>query len=188
MYTLSVFRELREQYPQWTALKEFLESPTGGKLRIIECEQEGLYIIRYDKATTDFSKLHVPWFRSVVWDGRTNLPLCVAPPKANQGLPSASADLRWETFLEGVMINTYQSLADAEPQLATRSKLGASGVYYSKRPFSQLLHDALITQDTALSVLLGECRIGRRARRPCLPASFWSILSIVSWQRQLPPV
>ena len=152
MYTLSVFRELREQYPQWSALKEFLESPAGGKLRIIECEQEGIHIIRYDKATTDFSKSHVPWFRSVVWDGRTNLPLCVAPPKANQGLPQAvppsavaSGDLRWEPFLEGVMINTYRSLADSEPQLATRSKLGASGVYYSKRPFNQLLQDASST-------------------------------------------
>jgi hypothetical protein len=155
MYTLSVFRELREQYPQWSALKGFLESPAGGKLRIIECEQEGLHIIRYDKATTDFSKSHVSWFRSVVWDGRTNLPLCVAPPKANQGLPAASEDLRWEPFLEGVMINTYRSLTDAEPQLATRSKLGASGVYYSKRPFSQLLQDALTVQDTSLSVLLG---------------------------------
>lgn len=162
MYTLSVFRELREQYPQWSALKEFLESPAGGKLRIIECEQEGIHIIRYDKATTDFSKSHVPWFRSVVWDGRTNLPLCVAPPKANQGLPQAvppsavaSGDLRWEPFLEGVMINTYRSLADSEPQLATRSKLGASGVYYSKRPFNQLLQDALASQGTTLSVLLG---------------------------------
>jgi hypothetical protein len=162
MYTLSVFRELREQYPQWSALKEFLESSAGGKLRVIECEQEGLYIIRYDKATTDFSKPHVLWFRSVVWDGRTNLPLCVAPPKANQGLPQAvppsavaSDDLRWEPFLEGVMINTYQSLMDTAPQLSTRSKLGASGVYYSKRPFSELLSDALTAQETTLSALLG---------------------------------
>lgn len=158
MYTLSVFRELREQYPQWSVLREFLESPAGGKLRIIECEQEGIYIIRYDKGTTDFSKPHVLWFRSVVWDGRTNLPLSVAPPKANQGLPQAvpqSADLRWEPFLEGVMINTYQSLMGTVPQLATRSKLGASGVYYSKRPFSELLGDALTAQETTLSALLG---------------------------------
>ena len=159
MYTLSVFRELREQYPQWSVLKDFLESPAGGKLRIINCEQEGIHIIRYDKNTTDFSKSHVPWFRSVVWNGLTNLPLCVAPPKANQGLPGDTTDpasLRWESFLEGVMINTYQSLTDTAPQLATRSKLGASGVYYSKRSFSELLDDALAVQDITLSSVLGE--------------------------------
>jgi hypothetical protein len=155
VYTFSVFSNLREQFPQWPGLREFLESAEGGRLRVIDTETEHIHIVRYDKATTDFTKSHVQWFRSVVWDARTNLPLCVAPPKAQTGLPEGTEAVQWEPFLEGVMVNLYKGGEDTEPQLATRSKLGATGVYYSQRPFHVLLQEAVAAAGTTVSELLG---------------------------------
>lgn len=160
VYTLSVFSTLREQFPQWVALREYLESADGGNLRVIDTDNEHIHIIRYDKASTDFQKPHVQWFRSVVWDARTNLPLCVAPPKAQNGLPETVEDsaLRWEQFLEGVMVNAYKTTDmpdDLPPQLVTRSRLGATGTYYSQRPFSALLQDAVHECGTTVTELLG---------------------------------
>lgn len=154
VYTLSVFTNLREQYPQWAALREYLESAEGGRLRVIDTDTEHIHIIRYDKASTDFSKSHVSWFRSVVWDARTNLPLSVAPPKAHTGLPAEEV-ARWEQFVEGVMVNAFMSTESNDVHLVTRSKLGATGAYYSQRSFSALLEDAVAEVGTSVPALLG---------------------------------
>lgn len=139
------FKALTDQYTTWDQLRTYLSSSEGGSLRIIDCNRDSLYIIRYDKATSQFDVPHVPWFRSVIWNAATNRPVCVAPPKAQEGLPDSVEGLRFEQFLEGVMINVYLD-SSYNIQLATRSKLGATGTFYSSRSFYDLLNEALNKQ------------------------------------------
>ena len=134
--SLTVFRDLRVQYPTWPALCDFLKSDAGGRLRVIEVESYS--IIRYVKGTSDFTKSHVPAFRSVVWDIARNLPVSVAPVKAQKGEPPAGVGLRITDFIDGVMIQGL--LGD---QIATRSSICAKGTFYSKRSFADLFEDAV---------------------------------------------
>jgi hypothetical protein len=52
------------------------------------------------------------------------------------------------------MVNAFRA-GDAEPQLVTRSKLGATGAYYSQRPFCALLDDALEAARTMIEEIAG---------------------------------
>ena len=144
-YTISHFKDLICQFNTWDTLRQHLESSEGGRLRIIDCGAP-LYLIRYDKGSSNFSVPHTRWFRSVVWDGAANLPLCIAPPKANEeDLPEVSAtnNYTYEEFHEGVMINAF--LKDGQVRLATRSKIDATGTFYSARSFQSLLMDTGMT-------------------------------------------
>jgi hypothetical protein len=69
----------------------------------------------------------------------------VAPPKAQETLPEDTGSLRCEEFLEGVMVNAFLD-SSGTVQLATRSKLGATGTFYSSRSFQDLFEDALRTK------------------------------------------
>lgn len=148
--SLTVFTDLRAQYSTWPALRDFLTSDAGGRLRVIEHESangsaNGSAIIRYVKGTSDFSKSHVPAFRSVVWNTQTHLPVSVAPLKAQKSDPPAGVPLRVTDFIDGVMIQAWipTSPAEAGPQIATRTSIGAAGTFYSQRCFADLLEDAL---------------------------------------------
>jgi len=97
----------------------------------------------------------------VVWDGATNLPLCIGPPKATESIPENQDSFTYEEFYEGVMINAF--LKDGEVRLVTRSKLDATGTFYSARSFQSLLMDTgmtlnyiqtLLTEKQALFVSL----------------------------------
>lgn len=132
---LTVFRDLRVQYPTWLALCDFLKSDAGGRLRVIEDQAHA--IIRYVKGTSDFTKSHVPAFRSVVWNIQTHLPVSVAPVKAQKGEPPAGVGLRITDFIDGVMIQAFGD------QIATRTSMGAQGTFYSKRSFAELFEDAV---------------------------------------------
>ena len=65
VYTLSIFRELREKFPTWDTLQGFLTSVDGGLLHIIYGvgDNEGKAIIRYEKGASDMTRPHMPWFR-----------------------------------------------------------------------------------------------------------------------------
>ena len=143
-YTITYFKDLIGQFNTWTSLRQHLESSEGGRLRIIDCGAP-LYLIRYDKGSSNFSIPHTRWFRSVVWDAEANLPLCIAPPKANEeDLPlEPTANYTYEEFHEGVMINAF--LKDGQVRLATRSKIDATGTFYSSRSFQSLLMDTGMT-------------------------------------------
>lgn len=151
-YTIGCFQDLVQQYPAWTQLRPFLESWEGGHLRIIECGSD-LYLIRYDKGSSNFSIPSTGWFRSVVWDGVTNRPLCIGPPKATESIPENQDSFTYEEFYEGVMINAF--VKDGQVRLATRSKLDATGTFYSARSFHSLLMDTGMTLD-AIQALLAE--------------------------------
>ena len=135
-YDVVLFQDLIKTYPTWTQLRPHLEQM---QLRIIDCS-DNYYIIRYEKGLSHFSNPVVPWFRSVVWDGTTNCPLSIAPPKASVDL--TTKEYRIEEFLEGVMVNLFLD-REGRIRYATRSRLDATGTFYSSRSFLELLREAL---------------------------------------------
>jgi len=140
MFTTTVFSDLTAVYQSWDALRLHLSSDAGGKLRVMTTEHDDLAIIRYTKGVSDFTKAHVPYFRSVVWSKSLNKPLCVSPIKANFGNVEANVAVRVTDFVDGTMINAFRT-ADGI-RIATRSSLDARGTFYSARSFAELFDDA----------------------------------------------
>jgi hypothetical protein len=129
----------------WLEMVEYLESTDGGKFCISD-ENDRYAIIRYDKGSSVMTHPYSRWLRSVIWDKTTCTPICVAPPKASSSNTFTDRELSsvyCEEYLDGVMINIYRVSNDPTIQIASRSSLGATGTYYSHRPFSALLDDAL---------------------------------------------
>jgi hypothetical protein len=139
-FELSVFKDLIEKYPSWEELQKFLESNEGGLFRVVDKDDNGFCLIRYEKGTTKMDLPHSKWFRSVVWNTKTNKPVCVAPPKA------ASQDFSFSTLkevedagvvcqelYEGFMINCFRIVGDETLYITSRSKLNAAGKFYSEK-------------------------------------------------------
>lgn len=139
-FTTTVFSDLTSSYQTWDALRLYLTSAEGGKLRVMTTEHDDLAIIRYTKGTSDFKKLHVPYFRSVVWSKSLNKPVCVSPIKAEFGNVATDMAVRVTDFVDGTMINAFRT-ADGI-RIATRSSLDARGTFYSARSFADLFEDA----------------------------------------------
>jgi len=140
-FTTTVFSDLAAKHSSWDALRVFLLSPEGGKLRVVTTEHDDLAIIRYTKGVSSFEKEHVPYFRSVVWSKSANAPVSVAPIKALPGNPEAGVELRATDFVDGTMFHAFR-LAGGDVRLATRTSLDARGTFYSSRSFAELLDDA----------------------------------------------
>lgn len=142
-FTTNVFSELVNKYSSWDALRIFLMSAEGGKLRVLSSENDDLAIIRYTKGVSDFSVAHVPLFRSVVWNKVTNSLMSVAPFKALQGNPAADTPVRVTDFVDGTMFHAFRT--EAGVRIATRTSLDARGTFYSSRSFADLFDDAFKT-------------------------------------------
>jgi hypothetical protein len=149
-YDVVIFEELLQKFPTWDVLRPHLEQL---HLRVIDCS-DGYFIIRYEKGSSYFSNPCVPWFRSVLWDATTNRPLCIAPPRATD---LTTNEVRIEEFLEGVMINVFLD-RNGNVRYTTRSKLDATGTFYSSRSFQDLLMEALGSVDSR--TLLGSHTFG----------------------------
>ena len=151
-YSLPYFKELVDTYPSFAGVKAHCER---NHLRVIDGSSQ-YAIIRYDKTRESSQTMNRGFFRSVVWDTVANRPVCVAPPKASES--PMEEGIRCEEFLEGVMVNAFLD-ASGSVQLATRSKLGATGTFYSCRSFQDLLVDALqqkgIMEIQGIKTLLG---------------------------------
>lgn len=124
------------------ALFAWLRSPAGGRLLIHEDLTSLSALIHYDKKVSDMSMKHVPHFRSVVWDMRTNRPLSVAPPRGDPIAILTDADMAGEAtvedFVDGIMINMFYDTVGNRWRIATRSQLDAPGHFYGTRSFSEL--------------------------------------------------
>ncbi len=140
-------------YSDWTSLKAFITSEAGGQLKVIESVDGKEAIIRYDKKTSKMDDETVRWSRSVVWDCVNNKPLSVATPKAHENSDHimsktindiSSTDSRFEDFYEGVTLNVYRS--NGGSRIASRTRFGATGNFYSNRPFADLYQDACTTK------------------------------------------
>ncbi len=157
-YTLSIFSNLKKQYPTWNDLytKFFLEM--YGNLRLITFPGNDRYvIIRYEKGKSDFSVPEVPYFRSVVWDTQQNIPVCIAPMKSNAfnesvDINTVKGPATVEEYIEGTMINVFQAEND-QPQMATRTKLGGNTKFYSSKTFEELFNEALTNENLSLNEL-----------------------------------
>lgn len=147
-YSVSVFQELIQKYPLFESLKEYLESENGGLLKFTDFQND-MCIIKYEKGVSKFDIPYVKWFRSVVWNIKTNTPISIAPPKSsNSELPYVTlndalrAGIVCEEFLDGFMINCFKVINDDTNYYSTRSKLGATGNYYSSKTFKELFNES----------------------------------------------
>jgi hypothetical protein len=148
-YSNTVFKELIETYKDWQSLRTYLESESGGNLRIIGYKDSNLCIIRYDKRHYNDAISHIKWFRSVVWDINRNRPVCVAPPRVNADpFPHENmADMDKmviEEYFDGFMINTFKYADSNALHITSRSRLDASGTFYSSKTFRQMFIEAYI--------------------------------------------
>ncbi len=146
---INVFRDLISKYKTWDELQTYLESEEGGLFRIIDKNDKGLCMIRYEKGTSKMDLPHSKWFRSVVWNTNTNRPVCVAPPKSSSDEFSfktlnelVEAGIVCQEFLEGFMINCFRIVGDETLYITSRSKLDAAGKFYSEKTFRELFIEA----------------------------------------------
>lgn len=126
----NVFKELIEKYPTWDVMHPYLES----QFKISDMKGD-FCIVRCEKG----SKTN-KWFRSVVWDMKRNIPLCMAPPKASDGYPESLDGIVCQELMDGFMINCFK--VDKTLHITSRSKLDASGTFYSDRTFRDLFIEA----------------------------------------------
>ena len=149
-YTVWEFKNLRESFNTWAALREHLSSNEGGAFGIRE--SGGLALIYYRKGITNMTLPHSKWFRSVVWNTQTNMPVAVSTPKAVEEVVAGGNVFEWgpeqfagktvQNFLEGVTLTIFRG-ADGRAQVSSRTRLGASRGFYSKVSFSEMLDDAV---------------------------------------------
>ena len=142
------FETLRQRFPVFEDLRAHLES-------------EGVAWIPSDDTNGILVRgkgLHNEMFRSVVWDVNANLPVCVAPFKAKEGLPPIGTPLSsTENFVDGFMINAWVG-SDEVLHVATRKKVGGTNKFYSDKTFGELFTECvastqLKTLDTLKDVL-----------------------------------
>lgn len=143
-------KEVIDVHSNFTAVETFLQSEEGGKFRVVDRDGDRC-LIRYEKGSSNMELSHSRWFRSIVWDTVRNRPLCIAPPKScsipfpYQNTEDAILNgLHFEELLDGVMINAYKCVGDDHLYLATRSKLNATGHFYSAKPFRQLFVESVM--------------------------------------------
>ena len=149
-YQNNIFKELVEKYLTWDDMRKYLESDDGGLFRIVDKNDDtGYSLIRYEKGTSKMDLPHSKWFRSVVWNTKTNRPVCVAPPKASSQEFSfktleelSNAGIICQELLDGFMINCFRVVGDKTLHITSRSKLNAAGKFYSEKSFRELFMDA----------------------------------------------
>ena len=150
-YTNTVFKELCSRFPTWEQLETYLESEEGGQFRVVDQdEKNGLSLIRYEKGISNMELPHSNWFRSVVWDRNTNTPVSIAPPKTSSSeIPCTTRQDAVDTgiicqeHIDGFMINCFKRAGDDQLYITSRSKLNATGHFYSAKSFRQLFVEAL---------------------------------------------
>ncbi len=153
-------------YATWEELKQWLTSEAGGKLRVVEPKEGAYALVRYTKGQSDFKLPHVRWCRSVVVDKASRLPVCVAPPKADElSEQSLEAATSAEEFVDGTMVNVFET-GSSGPVVATRSRLNGTASFYEGGPtFADMLREAVGKKgvDTLTNLLptTGDERVAR---------------------------
>ena len=150
-FEVDTFKGLIETYPEWKDLQKYLESSEGGFFRIVDGDDNGLCLIRYEKGVSEMNLSHSKWFRSVVWDTIKNRPVCVAPSKAksNELIQKSiseilDAGIVCQEYIEGFMINCFRVAGSDKLYITSRSKLDATGKFYSQKSFRELFIEAYL--------------------------------------------
>ncbi len=151
-YTITDFKALRETWSTWSALKEYLQSDAGGALGVREFDGGRRALIHYRKGISDMSVSHTRWFRSVIWDTATNMPVCISTPKAIDENAAGGNVFEWsaadvasksvQEYLEGVTLNLYKD-ASGTVQVSSRTCVGAGRGFYNTVSFRSMLNDAI---------------------------------------------
>jgi hypothetical protein len=147
-YTIDLFQSWPTTYSSWESLRDWLTSPEGGSLRVVEPKDSPYAVVRTVNGQSDFNLAHVPWCRSVVVDKATRLVRSLAPPKAygsffDASEPAAVIADDLEEFVEGTMVNMFRDLSQGV-SLSTRSRVGAGGRFSATGPtFEEMFTDAL---------------------------------------------
>jgi hypothetical protein len=146
---VNAFKDLIEKYPTWDELKSFLESDEGGLFQVADKNDMGFCLIKYEKGVSNMDLAHSKWFRSVVWNTNENKPVCVSPPKAvDKDFPFktikevSDAGIVCQELVEGFMINCFRVSGSEELYITSRSKLNATGKFYSEKSFRELFMEA----------------------------------------------
>jgi hypothetical protein len=142
-YTIDVFTNWAA-YETWGALREYLESAEGGKLRVIEPRDGQYAIVRYVKGQSNFELPHVRWCRSVVVDKSLRIPVSVSPPKSSHLTDDfLTSAVEAEEFVDGSMLNIFR-VGEGDVQMATRSRLGGKTKFYDNgKTFEEMFGEAL---------------------------------------------
>jgi hypothetical protein len=151
----AIYKQLIQQYSDFHVLRNYLESDRGGLFRVVDHDMANdLCIIRYEKGVSNMELPHSKWFRSVVWNTRMNLPVCIAPPKsASEPFPYATCAeavknrVRCEEQLDGVMVHCFRVAGNERLYIRTRSSLYATGHFYSPKSFRTLFMEAYLGDD-----------------------------------------
>ena len=143
------YSDLIAKFPTSEALLAYLRSAEGGRLIVRDdmmTPDDPLIVIRYEKGVTDMTLPHVESFRSVVWNMRTNRPVCASPTrglKFGAAVDAAVTDFLVEEFVDGVMVNLFWDESKQVWRIATRTHLDAACNYYGRRTFAQLFWETL---------------------------------------------
>lgn len=142
---LNHFESLRSNYSTWSELKEHLTSKAGGSIRVVGQDTEQNVVLRYVKGESSFRTPGVGMFRSVVWDTVANLPVCVAPVKAEDGAPPLNKTFTSiQDFLDGVLMQVYVTAAEPTVlRVCSRTKIGAGTGFYSSKTFSEMFTECI---------------------------------------------
>jgi hypothetical protein len=193
-YEINVFKDLVTQYPSWEELQKYLESSEGGLFRVADNKEDsGFCVIRYEKGTSKMDLPHSKWFRSVVWNTKTNRPVCVAPPKAAiQEFPFktlkdiSDAGVVCQELLDGFMINCFKAVGDETFHITSRSRLSAAGKFYSNKSFRELFEEAYVNTNSEIAGYEQDIRSPNAASSEI--ATFYSFLVQHAEHRNVKPI
>ena len=120
--------------------KQILESKG---LVVTNYEEDGVYMVKYDKTKSDMLDDDVLKCRGIIIDKKTNKLLCYPPEKSIDISLITDADkIIYQTFIDGTMINI--SSINGEWKISTRSNLSAKCKFYSDKSFSVLFNESSI--------------------------------------------
>ena len=131
----TIYKNLKERFATFEALKAWFATEEGGRLTVRNCDSDSaLALVHYDKETTLMDVPHIEHFRSVIWNKTTNTPVCASPCRGRKFGTLCHGENRAgefivEEFIDGVMINMFYH--GDEWKLATRTQIGAHCRYYS---------------------------------------------------------
>ena len=136
----TTYSSMITRFPTSETLLAYLKSAEGGRLSVRENKatpENPFVLIHYDRGVTDMTLPHVEYFRSVVWNIKTNRPVCAAPSHS-QDIANFPADTEFvvEDFVDGVMVNMYWN--GTSWALSTRTNIDGSSSYFGILPFHEL--------------------------------------------------
>ena len=144
-YSIGHFESLRQRFPTWEEFSTYVKTEDGGKLRVVE-DASDFAVLRYVKGTSNLqtAELGTGLFRSVVWNKRLNIPVCVAPAKSLPSYPPIGLTLASvEDFVDGFMMNAFVVAGDPTLHIATRTMMGGSNSFYSKKTFGEMFEECV---------------------------------------------